>query len=147
MSNQTEISKAIDVLIAALNEDKSEGSYYYSWQANIAMAFKYEYDSKIKMVHNMHESLIHDIANQAAKNFLDMLCRKSNDMDDVIKVAERLYREANPDTKMDTPSFIYEQVEKAKKRKVEAGSNLSLYDWCEMEIKKSGNQSTPTTNE
>lgn len=137
MSKQTEILKAIDVLIAALKEDKSEGSYYYSWQANIAMAFKDEFDSKVNEYSGPE---IHEIANQAAKNFLDMLCRKSNDMDDVIKVAERLYREANPDTNMDTPSYVYEQVEKFKKRKLEDNSNLSLYDWCQSELQKSANQ-------
>jgi len=56
-----------------------------------------------------------------------------NDMDDVIKVAERLYREENPNTNMDTPSYVYEKVEKSKKRKSEANSELSLYDWFVLE--------------
>ena len=57
-------------------------------------------------------------------------------MEDVIKVAEKLYYEANPDTKMDVPSFAYEQVEKANKRRFEAMSELSLYDWCKKEFHK-----------
>ena len=57
-------------------------------------------------------------------------------MEDVIKVAEKLYYEANPDTKMDVPSFAYEQVEKANKRRFEAMSELSLYDWCKKEFYK-----------
>lgn len=133
MSNQTEISKAIDVLIAALNEDKSEGSYYYSWQANIAMAFKDRFYQETLKGHTGNHVDISMVANEAAKNFLDMLCRKSNDMDDVIKVAERLYREENPNTNMDTPSYVYEKVEKSKKRKSEANSELSLYDWFVLE--------------
>lgn len=57
-------------------------------------------------------------------------------MNDVIVVAEKLYYEANPDTKMDVPSFVYEQVEKANKRRLMTGSKLSLYDWCKKELKK-----------
>lgn len=54
-------------------------------------------------------------------------------MNDVIKVAERLYYEANPTTKMDVPSFAYEQVEKANHRRLASNSELSLYDWCKQE--------------
>ena len=59
-------------------------------------------------------------------------------MSDIITVAERLYREANPSGTMDTPSYAYEQVEAAARRRKEANSELSLYDWCrkEMESKK-----------
>lgn len=60
-------------------------------------------------------------------------------MSDIITVAERLYREANPNTKMDTPSFAYEQVESANRRRKEANSDLSLYDWCKMELSKKSN--------
>lgn len=57
-------------------------------------------------------------------------------MSDIITVAERLYYEANPDTKMDVPSFAYEQVEAANKRRKDAKSELSLYDWCKFELSK-----------
>lgn len=55
-------------------------------------------------------------------------------MSDVITVAEKLYYEANPNTKMDVPSFAYEQVELANKRRKHAQSELSLYDWCKQEL-------------
>lgn len=55
-------------------------------------------------------------------------------MSDIITVAERLYYEANPNTKMDVPSFAYEQVEAANKRRHLAKSELSLYDWCKKEL-------------
>ena len=62
-------------------------------------------------------------------------------MSDIIKVAEKLYYEANPTTKMDVPSFAYEQVEKANKRRLEANSELSLYDWCKLELSKNDSNS------
>ena len=58
---------------------------------------------------------------------------------DIIQVAEKLYYEANPTTKMDVPSFAYEQVEKANKRRFGAMSELSLYDWCKSELAKTKN--------
>jgi len=57
-------------------------------------------------------------------------------MSDIITVAERLYYEANPNTKMDIPSFAYEQVELANRRRKLANSKLSLYDWCKQELDK-----------
>jgi len=55
-------------------------------------------------------------------------------MNDIIKVAEKLYYEANPSTKMDVPSFAYEKVEAANRRRIKAQSKLSLYDWCKKEM-------------
>jgi hypothetical protein len=69
-----ELPEAIKTLREALSNDKSEGSYYYAWQANIAMSF---YDAYMKEFGQgsdwplPHE--IHKIANNAAKNFLDIL--------------------------------------------------------------------------
>jgi hypothetical protein len=60
--------------------------------------------------------------------------RKRIAMNDVVTVAEQLYYEANPNTKMDIPSFAYEQVESANKRRIAAQSKLSLYDWCKQEL-------------
>jgi hypothetical protein len=57
-------------------------------------------------------------------------------MNDTITVAEKLYYEANPARKRDVPSFAYEQVEKANHRRLAAKSELSLYDWCKMELEK-----------
>ena len=55
-------------------------------------------------------------------------------MSDIIKVAEKLYYEANPNTKMDVPSFVYEKVEAANSRRIKAQSKLSLYEWCKNEL-------------
>lgn len=66
-----EVPNAMKILKAALSENKSEGSYYYSWQANIAMAF---FDQFI----NDHEGSLtqrqlSEVSNKAAKKFLDLL--------------------------------------------------------------------------
>lgn len=61
-------------------------------------------------------------------------------MSDIITVAEKLYYEANPNTKMDVPSFAYEQVEGANRRRVNANSDLSLYDWCKKELENKKNK-------
>ncbi len=58
-------------------------------------------------------------------------------MNDVIEVAEKLYYESNPNTKMDVPSFAYEKVELANIRRIKAQSKLSLYDWCKKEMTQS----------
>tara|TARA_R110002110_G_scaffold154720_1_gene348714 strand:- start:348 stop:518 length:171 start_codon:yes stop_codon:yes gene_type:complete len=55
-------------------------------------------------------------------------------MNDVIKVAEKLYKEANPNTRIDIPSFAYEKVESMNKKRMEALSKLSLYDWCKKQM-------------
>jgi capsule polysaccharide export protein KpsE/RkpR len=59
-------------------------------------------------------------------------------MNDVITVAEKLYYEANPNTKMDVPSFAYEKVEAANRRRNAAQSDLSLYEWCKQELASNG---------
>lgn len=62
LANQ--IPMAIPVLLAALKEDKTQGSYYYAWQSNIACAIM----DTMPDVENIHE-----LANVAAKRFLDNL--------------------------------------------------------------------------
>jgi len=64
----TKVSNAVKILLTALKNDED---YYYSYQANIAMAFKDEYDRNNKKYKNRKD--IHDIANQAAINFLNLL--------------------------------------------------------------------------
>lgn len=72
------LKSAIEVLQEAL---KDEG-YYLSWQANIAMAFKDEYNrQEYKNDHDKLEGFqaeldIHEIANTAAENFLQMLMKQ-----------------------------------------------------------------------
>ena len=59
----------IEKLVEELRKDKSGSSYYYSWQANIAVAMQDAYaDAKDK-------TDIHAISNDGAKRFLDLLIR------------------------------------------------------------------------
>jgi hypothetical protein len=51
---------------------------------------------------------------------------------DVIEVADALYKEKNPNSKMNTPSFAYETVEKWKNEWMISKSLLSLYDWIKL---------------
>lgn len=69
------VAKAVERITSAMLEDKSEGSYYYSWQANIAMAFQDEWNRHDENKYCKSEHL-HMVANNAAKNFLDLLCAK-----------------------------------------------------------------------
>lgn len=68
-AEQKELADAVGVLIKALKEDKSEGSYYYSWQANIAVAMQ----DAFKDAENKTD--MHKISNDGAKRFLDLLVR------------------------------------------------------------------------
>lgn len=67
------IKQATDRLFEELRKDKD---LYYAYQANIAMAFKDEFHRHAgppgEMVH-VNSDELHVIANQAAKNFLDLL--------------------------------------------------------------------------
>ena len=56
----------IEKLVEELKKDKSPGSYYYSWQANIAMAMYDELDGKITK----------EEANRGAIRFLELLIRQ-----------------------------------------------------------------------
>lgn len=57
----------IEKLIKELKKDKSNGSYYYSWQANIAVAMQDAYkDAEDK-------TDIYKISNDGAKRFLELL--------------------------------------------------------------------------
>lgn len=52
---------------------KADKGYFYAWQANIAVTFKDEYFRDKKKYKNKED--IHRIANNAAKQFLDLLCK------------------------------------------------------------------------
>ena len=52
--------------------------------------------------------------------------------DTLIEVADRLYREMNPDSKKDTPAFAYETVKVWQRQWLESKSDLSLYDWIKL---------------
>lgn len=62
----TDIPRAISMLAKRLNEDPG---YYYGWQANIAVCFQ---DEAAKV--GLPADIVHTISNEAAKNFLNMLC-------------------------------------------------------------------------
>ena len=64
----SELEVAVATLSKALRNDKD---LFYCYQANIAMAFKDEYHRKRK--NYMNNKDIHDVANDAAKNFLKLL--------------------------------------------------------------------------
>lgn len=66
-----------DVIDALINELKTDPSYYYGWQANIAMSFKDEWQRAVDnggLPATIEQ--IHEIANDAAKNFLNLLIGK-----------------------------------------------------------------------
>lgn len=68
------LQEAIEVLCNALREDKSEGSYYYSWQANIAMCMYDSFDgSEIDLIGDKN---LLDICNKGAKTFLNLLIKQ-----------------------------------------------------------------------
>ena len=64
----------IKKLVDNLRKDKE---LYYSYQANIAMAIKDEYYRryKKKCYKKMNLKEIHEICNQGAKNFLNLLMK------------------------------------------------------------------------
>lgn len=68
--NTTYIKSPIKDLVKALKKDKE---YYIAWQANIAMAFK---DEHHRQYGRTSQKKIHEIANQAANNFLNLLIKK-----------------------------------------------------------------------
>jgi hypothetical protein len=68
----SELKQAIQILVKALNEDES---YRYGWQANIAVQFQDEF-SRALSDSPMNREQIHKISNQAAINFLNLLCEK-----------------------------------------------------------------------
>lgn len=62
-----ELKPHVDALRKELKED---ADLYYTWQSNIAMAFKDRFEKE-----NIHFDfkIIHEVANDAAKNFLNQL--------------------------------------------------------------------------
>lgn len=66
-----EIKKEINSLVAAL---KNDAAYCYSWQANIAMSIVAQFAQK-----GLRGDFIHNTANDAAKDFLDLLTRIHTD--------------------------------------------------------------------
>lgn len=72
---ENKVKEAVETLCAALKED---AGYYYSWQANIAMAFKDEFwrtCSTHQHLDLMDDESLHIIANKGADNFLKQLMK------------------------------------------------------------------------
>ena len=65
--SKMKLQESVDCLIDSLRNDKD---FYYGWQSNIAMAF-FDANSQSKA-----KTSIHEIANTAAKNFLNNLTFK-----------------------------------------------------------------------
>lgn len=76
----------IEELVEALKNDKTQGSYYYSWQANIAVAMQDAYEEA------EDKTDIHKISNDGAKRFLDLLIKEPEYIDIINK---RLTQDTN----------------------------------------------------
>jgi len=69
--SMTKLEEAIDTLVDALKEGgKEPGSYYYSWQANIAMSMYDEFQCK---TYDVLPEEYGCLFNRGAQRFLDML--------------------------------------------------------------------------
>lgn len=66
------IKEAMSVVTKAIREDEG---YRIGWKANIAMAFKDEWDDD-KRKGTLRD--VHTIANDAADRFLNLLCREDS---------------------------------------------------------------------
>ena len=72
---------------------KKEPNFFYSWQSNIAMAFKDAFDFS---GHKHENEVVHEVANKAAAAFLDQLIGKDmGDVDGMAAIA-KLHEQANP---------------------------------------------------
>lgn len=73
-----DLKKSIEVLCNALREDTTEGSYYYSWMCNIKMSFIDSWDNwgEEEYKSNVDDKIVNEIAETAAKNFLNLLINK-----------------------------------------------------------------------
>lgn len=69
---ESALSKSVGILVKHLKDDPE---LYYAWQANIAMQFEDECSRK-KIYGRVK---LHEAANTAAKNFLDLLIRDNNE--------------------------------------------------------------------
>jgi len=67
----TDIEHAVKVLVRTLRDDEG---YREAWKANIAMAF-YDEFNRTYPDHNLPR--LHEIANEAAGNFLNLLAKDS----------------------------------------------------------------------
>jgi Tfp pilus assembly protein PilF len=69
---EKDVPHAMKTVCKALKEDPG---YYESWKANIAMAFKDEWESEWYQQSEQDKEDIHKLANIAAANFLNLLIK------------------------------------------------------------------------
>lgn len=69
------VKQAVERLTKELGKDKSENSYYYTWQSSIAMSIYDEFMRKAEAQSyiDLGKLDIHEICNDGAKSFLDLL--------------------------------------------------------------------------
>ena len=72
------VADAIERIRLELLSNKEPGSYYHTWQSNIAMCFYDAVRHKMPGVARVHD--VHQLANQAAARFLDILCLDNNNI-------------------------------------------------------------------
>lgn len=67
------VAQAVNVITKAFKDDPA---FRYSWEANIAMAFKDNWRWHFGPVpdHNVAQEDLHKVANKAADYFLNLLC-------------------------------------------------------------------------
>jgi len=69
------MNKEISTAVSKLNEVlRTDREYYNAWQANIAIQFIDAY--REEMCVTLSYDVLHKIANDAAKNFLDLLIKE-----------------------------------------------------------------------
>jgi hypothetical protein len=58
------------------------------------------------------------------------------DENDLIEVGDAIYKLANPDTNMDTPSSVYEKLEVDQKKWIESMRCLeeTFYEYCKRKL-------------
>lgn len=81
-NSELSIADSMEVITKEFNKDQSEGSYYHSWQTNMAVTFQDEFNATVTK-NKISQNILHGISNRAAIRFLDML-RKEKESDEVM---------------------------------------------------------------
>ena len=70
-----QLEKNTTLAIKILQNSLKEADYYMAWQDNMAMAFKDEFERGSVGGRHVERDDIHEIANNAARNFLNLLIK------------------------------------------------------------------------
>ena len=74
--NKTRTSMKVEKAVKTLTEAlKKDAGFRETYKANIALAFKDEYARRRLEKNHVNSEDVHEIANKAADNFLDLWCR------------------------------------------------------------------------